>query len=112
MALDAGHVAPAQAFATGAPSFQGAAVGAQALQVQAPSLAKQCLVGLAGQGGQQQGDGEGEGEKAMHQGRGSSIGRSSRRMSPAWARPSRRTQAWPGARRRKLTGVWLILSGR
>jgi hypothetical protein len=26
-------------------------------------------------------------------------------MSAAWARPSRRTHGWPGARRRKLTGV-------
>lgn len=61
---------------------------AQAVQIQALPFGPQGLVGVTGQGEQQQA----EGEAVAHQGRGGSIGRSSRRMSSAWARPSRRTQ--------------------
>ena len=107
VALHAGDVAPAQRRPGVAPALYRRAVGAQAVAVEPAPLVDQRLVGRRRRGAEKR-DQQGEQRRVQ----GASIGRSSARICGAWASPSRRTHGWPGARRRKVSGVWPILSGR
>ena len=113
VAGDAGRGQPLESDAALAEATQGLAGGEHPLAVDPLTVrGRRALRQRPGGRQQQQQDQEGEaGRRHKDQWRATSWW-SSRASSSEEAKPSMRTQRWPGAARRKVSGVWSILSPR